>query len=58
MTEITSPEVTITAEDLEFVPARPYLARHACGVVIAGVGADMHDAIVEHTHECEEGAAE
>jgi len=51
MTEITA-GVSITAEDVEFVPARAYEVRHACGVIILGRGRDMHDAIVEHTASC------
>lgn len=54
MTEITSPEVSITAEDAEFLPAHVYRATHQCGVRIIALGSDMHDAIVDHTARCQE----
>ena len=45
--------LTLEAEDLEFVPSRPYAAAHGCGATIIGMGAEMHDAMKDHTSGCE-----
>ena len=53
MTDIASEEIRLTAEDFEFVVRRPYLAYHACGTSIYGLGSDMHARMREHTDACD-----
>ena len=44
---------TLDVDDLEFVPTRTYAATHGCGATIIGMGAEMHDAMKDHTSGCE-----
>jgi hypothetical protein len=53
MTETTEAPIRLTAEDVEFVVRRPYLAHHACGTSIIADGNDMHAEIVKHTAACD-----
>jgi hypothetical protein len=53
MTETTYDAIRLTAEDFEFVVRRPYVAYHACGTAIRGLGSDMHDRMRKHTDSCD-----
>lgn len=53
MTETAYDAIRLTAEDVEFVVRRPYVAYHACGAVISGLGEDMHQQILDHTAACD-----
>ena len=39
----------LEVSDLEYVPERPYIARHGCGASIIGWGYEMPAAVAEHT---------
>lgn len=43
---------TLDETDLEFVPTRTYAATHGCGATIIGEGAEMRDAMKDHTSVC------
>lgn len=43
---------TLVVDDLEFVPTRTYAAIHECGATITGEGAEMRDAMKDHTSVC------
>lgn len=43
----------LETKSLEFVPTRIYAATHGCGATIVGEGAEMRQAIISHTTECE-----
>lgn len=43
----------LVVDDLEFVPTRTYAAIHGCGATIIGEGAEMRDALKEHTAVCQ-----
>lgn len=43
----------LVVDDLEFVPSHIYAAFHGCGATVIGEGAEMRDAMKEHTAVCE-----